>query len=204
MAVGIISFLMIYFIPTFSTLFGKMKRATAVADAHHFGHQRCGCFALSGFLVAGARHGSWGFSLFPQLHQDWTPENAGWSSSFCGTPALGKVIAFFAMVRFCRLLGTLARGRRSAGRVASRSPSEAIGNQTLGDTVGKGIEEGASCGESLARSVARRPIDLFPSTVVEMIAIAEETARLDKELIRLSASYESELDRQLRHVGRAG
>ena len=35
-------------------------------------------------------------------------------------------------------------------------------------------------------------------SVVEMIAVAEETARLDKELLRLSASYETDLDRQLR------
>ena len=31
-----------------------------------------------------------------------------------------------------------------------------------------------------------------------MIAIAEETGRLDKELVRLSISFESELDRRLR------
>ena len=31
-----------------------------------------------------------------------------------------------------------------------------------------------------------------------MVAVAEETGRLDKELIRLSASYEADLDRQLR------
>ena len=31
-----------------------------------------------------------------------------------------------------------------------------------------------------------------------MIAIAEETGRLDKELVRLSLVYESELDRRLR------
>ena len=31
-----------------------------------------------------------------------------------------------------------------------------------------------------------------------MIAVAEETGRLDKELIRLSVSYEADLDRQLR------
>ncbi len=31
-----------------------------------------------------------------------------------------------------------------------------------------------------------------------MIAVAEETARLDKELLRLAASYEMDLDRQLR------
>jgi type II secretory pathway component PulF len=31
-----------------------------------------------------------------------------------------------------------------------------------------------------------------------MVAVAEETGRLDKELIRLATSYEADLDRQLR------
>jgi type II secretory pathway component PulF len=31
-----------------------------------------------------------------------------------------------------------------------------------------------------------------------MVAVAEETGRLDKELLRLASSYESDLDRQLR------
>ena len=39
---------------------------------------------------------------------------------------------------------------------------------------------------------------LFPPSVVEMVAVAEETGRLDKELLRLSLAYESELDRNLR------
>jgi type II secretory pathway component PulF len=39
---------------------------------------------------------------------------------------------------------------------------------------------------------------LFPASVVEMIAVAEETGRLDKELVRLSAAYEGDLDRNLR------
>jgi type II secretory pathway component PulF len=39
---------------------------------------------------------------------------------------------------------------------------------------------------------------LFPTSVVEMITVAEETGRLDKELIRLAATFEGELDRQLR------
>jgi type II secretory pathway component PulF len=39
---------------------------------------------------------------------------------------------------------------------------------------------------------------LFPPSVVEMIAVAEETGRLDKELVRLAASYEVDLDRRLR------
>ena len=47
------------------------------------------------------------------------------------------------------------------------------------------------------RSLAASPL-LFPPSVVEMVAVAEETGRLDKELLRLSTSYEGELDRRLR------
>jgi type II secretory pathway component PulF len=77
-----------------------------------------------------------------------------------------------------------------------RVAKEAIGNQTLQDTVAHGIEQ-VRRGESLARALGQSE-KLFPASVVEMIAIAEETGRLDKELVRLSISYESELDRQLR------
>ena len=73
---------------------------------------------------------------------------------------------------------------------------EAIGNQTLADTVSHAIEQ-VQRGEPLSKSLAASP-RLFPMSVVEMIAVAEETARLDKELLRLSASYETDLDRQLR------
>jgi type II secretory pathway component PulF len=31
-----------------------------------------------------------------------------------------------------------------------------------------------------------------------MVAVAEETGRLDKELLRMATSYEADLDRQLR------
>ena len=35
-------------------------------------------------------------------------------------------------------------------------------------------------------------------SVVEMVAVAEETGRLDKELQRISVAFESDLDRRLR------
>jgi len=105
------------------------------------------------------------------------------------------VIAFFAMVRFCRMLGTLL-GAGVPLVTSLRVAKEAIGNQTLADTVAYGIDE-VQRGESLARALGASD-KLFPASVVEMIAIAEETGRLDKELVRLATAYESELDRQLR------
>jgi type II secretory pathway component PulF len=111
------------------------------------------------------------------------------------TPMLGRVVAHFALVRFSRMLGTLLNA--GVPLVSSlRVAKEAIGNQTLADTVVQGIED-VQQGASLSRSLSKAA-ELFPPSVIEMIAIAEETGRLDKELVRLSLVYESELDRRLR------
>jgi type II secretory pathway component PulF len=101
------------------------------------------------------------------------------------------------MARFCRMLGTLI----GAGvpliqglNVARRS----IGNQILVDAVTDSIErvkEGQPLGTSLARNRA-----LFPGAVIEMISVAEESGRLDRELVRIAGTTEADLDRQLKTV----
>jgi type II secretory pathway component PulF len=110
-------------------------------------------------------------------------------------PVVGSIVGQFAMARFCRMLGTLL----GAGvpliqglNVARRS----LGNQILVDAVSSSIDrvkEGKSLGSSLADCRA-----LFPSSVLEMIAVAEESARLDRELVRIADVTEGDLDRQLR------
>jgi type IV pilus assembly protein PilC len=111
------------------------------------------------------------------------------------TPVLGTIIASFALVRFTRMLGTLLGA--GVPLVASlKVAREAIGNQTLSDTVAKAIEE-VQRGSSLSKSLSGSS-RLFPASVIETIAVAEETGRLDKELVRVSSSYEGDLDRQLR------
>jgi type II secretory pathway component PulF len=111
------------------------------------------------------------------------------------TPMVGKIAARFALVRFCRMLGTLV-GAGVPLVTSLRVAKEAIGNQTLADTVAHAIEE-VQRGTPLSRSLAGNAL-LFPPSVIEMIAVAEETGRLDKELVRLSVAYEGELDRNLR------
>lgn len=111
------------------------------------------------------------------------------------TPAVGRVVARFALVRFCRMLGTLV-GAGVPLVAALRTAKEALGNQTLSDAVSHAIEE-VQRGASLAKSLGTCPA-LFPASIIEMVTVAEETGRLDKELIRLSTTYEGDLDRQLR------
>ncbi|HEX2971946.1 MAG TPA: type II secretion system F family protein [Tepidisphaeraceae bacterium] len=110
-------------------------------------------------------------------------------------PGVGQVIARFALVRFCRMLGTLV-GAGVPLISSLRVAKEALGNQTLADAVSFAIEE-VQRGASLARSLASCP-QLFPPSVVEMVTVAEETGRLDKELVRLSLAFEGDMDRQLR------
>lgn len=110
-------------------------------------------------------------------------------------PLVGYIAARFALVRFCRMLGTLVGA--GVPLVASlRVAREALGNQTLADAVSHAIEE-VQRGSPLSQSLAPAE-QLFPPSVVEMIAVAEETGRLDSELVRLAGTYEGELDRQMR------
>jgi type II secretory pathway component PulF len=112
-----------------------------------------------------------------------------------GTPLLGHVIAHFALIRFCRMLGTLVGAGVSL--VASlKVAREAIGNQTLSDTVSSAIDQ-VQRGQPLSKALGESE-RLFPASVVETIAVAEETGRLDKELVRIAGSFEGDLDRQLR------
>ena len=110
-------------------------------------------------------------------------------------PVIGKLAARFALVRFCRMLGTLLGA--GVPLVASlRVAREAVGNRILADAVGQSIEQ-VQKGKGLARSLAGNS-RLFPGSVIEMIAVAEESGRLDTELKRLATVNEEELDRQLR------
>jgi len=110
-------------------------------------------------------------------------------------PLFGRASSRFALVRFCRMLGTLVGA--GVPLVSSlRVAREAIGNQVLADTVNSAIED-VQHGNALARSLEGCHL-LFPASVIEMISVAEESSRLDKELTRLASTYEQELDRYLK------
>ena len=100
-----------------------------------------------------------------------------------------------AMARFCRMLGTLL----GAGvnlvnglQVARRS----LGYQTLIDLVSDSTER-VKKGEPLAASLADAR-SIFGGSTLEMISVAEESGRLDVELVRLAGVTEVTLDRQLK------
>jgi len=110
-------------------------------------------------------------------------------------PLFGTGMARFALVRFCRMLGTLVGA--GVPLIASlRVAKEAIGNQVLADAVSDATEN-VQKGQPLARSLEGCRL-LFPASVIEMVSVAEESGRLDQELVRLAGAYEEELDRHLK------
>jgi type II secretory pathway component PulF len=189
-AIGIMVLMLEFFIPRFSTIFTSMGTTLPVLTlvvvgisrvVQHYGLFVLGILIVGGMLLARALDTEAGKRRLEII--------------MLSTPVLGRVIAHFALVRFARMLGTLVGA--GVPLIASlRVAREAIGNQTLADTVGNAIEE-VQAGSPLSKSLAACP-SLFPASVVEMVAVAEETGRLDKELIRLATAYEIDLDRQLR------
>jgi len=190
LASAVMVFLLTFFIPRFSGVFadfgGRLPWLTRAIVAASRGLMEYGLGIGVGAVIAGVgvrRAAS-------------TEAGRRWLERLMlRAPLLGKVAARFALVRFARMLGTLV----SAGvpLVASlRVAREALGNQTLADAVSHAIDQ-VQRGEALSRSLAGNTL-LFPPSVIEMIAVAEETGRLGQELVRLSAAYEGELDRNLR------
>jgi type II secretory pathway component PulF len=190
-AAAVLAFLLVFFIPKFQGIFNdfgaQLPYLTQIVVAMSKAvTTRYAAFVVIGFAVAiyAARQGiqsEKGRRIMERV--------------ILKMPALGKVTARFALVRFCRMLGTLI-GAGVPLVSALKTAKESLGNQTLADAVSYAIDE-VQRGAPLSRSLAATPV-LFPSSVVEMVAIAEETGRLDKELVRLSHSYEADLDRSLR------
>jgi len=190
LALGVLVFLLVFFIPRFQLIFRGFNTAlpllTQLIVKTSEIVRSYGPFVVAGIVIAGLAIRKWLQS--PDGRRTWE----GWVLRL---PVVGPLLAEFAMARFTRMLGTLLGAGVpliNALNVARRS----IGNQILVDAVSESIDrvkEGKPLGISLARNRT-----LFPGAVVEMISVAEESGRLDQELLRIANVTEGDLDRQLK------
>jgi type II secretory pathway component PulF len=111
------------------------------------------------------------------------------------TPVIGPLAAQIAMARFCRMLGTLLGAGVSLIQALSVS-GRSLGYQILVDLVADATER-VKKGEALGASLADCR-QLFGGSTLEMVAVAEESGRLDQELVRIAGVTEVTLDRQLK------
>jgi type IV pilus assembly protein PilC len=190
LALAVLVFLMVFFIPRFQTLFAGFDAAlpalTQVIVSISEIMRSYGLFILAALIGAGwyGRH--------------WFAKESSrrlWEKWLLKMPVVGPLAAQIAMARFCRMLGTLLGAGVSliqALSVARRS----LGYQILVDLVTDAIDrvkKGESLGASLADCRA-----LFGGSTLEMVSVAEESGRLDQELVRIAGVTEVTLDRQLK------
>jgi type II secretory pathway component PulF len=189
-AIGVMIVLMTFFIPRFQTMFegfgGQLPLLTRIIIGVSHWIRSYGLFIAVALVVVGI------------MVRNWVSSERGrrtWEGIIVSVPVLGPLLSQFAMARFCRMLGTLLNAGVplvQALNVARRS----IGNQILVDAVSNSIErvkEGAQLGASLSDCHS-----LFPSSVLEMISVGEESGKLDQELVRIATVTEGDLDRNLK------
>jgi len=190
LASGVLTFLMVFFIPRFQKMFegfnAKLPLITRIIVAVSHAMRSYGFYMIGAIII------------FVYSVRKWARSEEGrrkWEGLMLRAPVLGPLTSQFAMARFCRMLGTLLNAGVplvQALNVARKS----IGNQVLVDAVSKSIDrvkEGTQLGASL--SDCR---NLFPGSVLEMITVGEESGKLDTELIRIATVTESDLDRNLK------
>ncbi|MFN2442150.1 MAG: type II secretion system F family protein [Thermoanaerobaculia bacterium] len=105
-------------------------------------------------------------------------------------PILGMLLRKIAVARFCRTLATLT----SSGvpildglQITAKTAGNAIIEDAI-MAVRKSVEEGKTISEPLADT------EVFPSMVVQMIAVGEQTGALDAMLSKIADFYEDEVD----------
>jgi type II secretory pathway component PulF len=180
----------VFFIPRFQTIFtgfgAELPLLTQIIVATSELLRSWGLVLALGLLIGGFFLRTWFLS---------EKGRRMWEGLMLKAPVIGPLVAQFSMSRFCRMLGTLLGAGVpliNALNVARRS----IGNQILVDAVTNSIErvkEGKSLGPSLGDCRA-----LFSGATLEMISVAEESGRLDGELVRIANVTEGDLDRQLK------
>ncbi|MBY0457178.1 MAG: type II secretion system F family protein [Gemmataceae bacterium] len=187
---GVVTVLLLFFVPKFESIFEKLKEkgempdlTTMLLNVSHF-LQNDWWLAL--VLVGGA--------VF--LYRWWAGTPAGrlkidrWKLKL---PLFGPVFRGLALSRFCRILGTMLHNGIPLLK-ALMIAKDSTGNRVLSDAIGRAAEN-VTAGQKLADPI--RKSGYFPTDIVEMITIAEEANTLEKVLVDVADGLDKRTARNL-------
>ena len=192
---GIVTVMMIFFVPEFASMFERMKdqgtlpwATTTLLAISDLIQQRGALLALAGAGVIAAI--IWYFG---------TPEGArNLDRLKLRLPGLGGILQSLAVARFCRMLGTLLKNGVPILQ-SLRIAKDASGNVILSEAIGNAAEN-VSSGQSLA--VPLRACGQFSRDLIEMIAVGEEANNLENVLINVADNLEKRTSRKIDMVVR--
>jgi type IV pilus assembly protein PilC len=122
-----------------------------------------------------------------------------WTIIIMRLPVFGNLIKKFALARFCRSLSTLTNSGVSILKALSITAGS-VGNPVYEKRI-KMIAEDVKRGITMGENI-KDDLYLFPSMVVGMISVAEQTAQIDQITGKLADFYEEELDDMVKNLSR--
>ncbi len=189
-SVGIVSVLIIFFVPQFESLFSRLRDRGELPFLTDWLLWLSKTVSNYGLLIAVAI-GVLVLFARAQLATDagrWFLDR--WRLKI---PQAGAIYCNLAVSRFCRVLGTLLHGGVPIVK-ALRISSDSMGNRVLAAAVND-ASDNITAGESLATPL--RASGHFPSDVVEMIGVAEQSNTLETVLTNIADSLEKQTWRRL-------
>jgi type IV pilus assembly protein PilC len=113
-----------------------------------------------------------------------------WHKTMITVPILGPVMRKIAVARFTRTMGTLLSSGvpiLDAMAIVARAAGNVIVEEAINKTASQ-VREGRTMSEPLMETA------VFPSMVVQMISVGEQTGALDTMLNKIADFYEEEVD----------
>jgi type IV pilus assembly protein PilC len=181
----ILAAMMIFVVPVFQNMFASMGGQLPFATQILVNISE-GIRSWPGLITLVVVIG--GTSLF----RWWKATDSGrliWDTILLRLPVFGPLVRKLALARFTRTFGTLV----SAG-VPILSALEIVGSTSGNEVVAQAVKKIRSAikeGETIAKPLSESPV--FPSMLVQMIAVGEETGALDAMLNKVADFYDEEV-----------
>jgi type IV pilus assembly protein PilC len=197
MAVGILTFLMVFIIPKFKEIFAELLEGQALPALTEFvmgisaaiaGMVDLGFMRVPGILLVIA-----GVLLLISIMKLAAKTHAGayWVDKLkLNMPVFGPLVQKTAIGRFTRTLGTLM----SSGVPVLQALNivrDTAGNEVLARAVSS-VHDAVKEGENMAPPIEATKV--FPPMVISMVQVGEETGELPEMLLKIADNYDDEVD----------
>jgi type II secretory pathway component PulF len=122
-----------------------------------------------------------------------------WDGLKIRLPVFGPIFLKTALSRFTRVFGTLTRSGLPILQTLE-IVSETVGNVVIARVVDN-IRDSARQGRGIVQPM--RVSHIFPPVVIQMVAIGEETGRMEEMLMKVSQYYDQEVEYSIRNLATA-
>tara|TARA_Y100001933_G_C18880843_1_gene513950 strand:- start:319 stop:1029 length:711 start_codon:yes stop_codon:yes gene_type:complete len=191
-AVAIVTFLMLFIVPKFKEMFADMagaelpKISQVVFGFSEFMMARPAALPNAVWILGGL------FLVYAGL-QFWGRTKTGRSlvdQLKLKLPLFGDIQRKSSVARFSRTLGTLVTSGVPILQ-ALNITKETAGNVVISEAISK-VHESVKEGESIVQPL--RASGAFPSMVISMVDVGEETGQLPEMLLKIADVYDDEVD----------